>query len=140
MKKYICNICGQSTKDVDYDYLVGFNHLDCMLKYMRGPLKEIVNWDKLKGYMFKVNGSYLEITDTARITDTLYAAEIKGFFHTVRLEFDVNEMTMILHYWNGYQKETRKIIAKNEMQSPKDFLKEVTDMMEAEPDLLATLI
>lgn len=29
---YVCSICGNSTKDVDYDYLVGYDHLSCVLK------------------------------------------------------------------------------------------------------------
>ena len=29
--KYICKICWQDTSNVDYDYLVGTNHLACEL-------------------------------------------------------------------------------------------------------------
>ena len=34
MKKslFTCNYCGKDTSEVDYDYLVGFNHLSCALE------------------------------------------------------------------------------------------------------------
>jgi len=29
---YICSICGGDTSEIDYDYLVGYDHLGCVLK------------------------------------------------------------------------------------------------------------
>lgn len=29
---YTCSICGQDTSEIDYDYLVGYDHLGCVLK------------------------------------------------------------------------------------------------------------
>jgi hypothetical protein len=29
---YTCSICGGDTSEIDYDYLVGFDHLGCLLK------------------------------------------------------------------------------------------------------------
>jgi len=29
---FTCNYCGKDTSEVDYDYLVGFNHLSCALE------------------------------------------------------------------------------------------------------------
>ena len=29
---YTCSICGQNTSEIDYDYLVGYDHLGCVLK------------------------------------------------------------------------------------------------------------
>ena len=54
MKEYFCTYCGQSTYDVDVDYLVGFDHLSCVLNDVpkeekakkKKPL-EITNWTKL---------------------------------------------------------------------------------------------
>jgi len=29
---YTCSICGRDTSEIDYDYLVGYDHLGCVLK------------------------------------------------------------------------------------------------------------
>ncbi len=29
---WTCSICGESTKEIEYDYLVGYDHLGCVLK------------------------------------------------------------------------------------------------------------
>ena len=47
--KYICSICGQSTYDVDVDYLSGFDHLSCVLeKSLKLRKIQIENWKKWK--------------------------------------------------------------------------------------------
>lgn len=30
-KSWICSLCGEDTSNVDYDYLIGFDHLSCRL-------------------------------------------------------------------------------------------------------------
>jgi len=32
VNKWVCNLCGKDTLDVDYDYLIGTDHLECLLK------------------------------------------------------------------------------------------------------------
>ena len=32
LRPWTCSICGEKTNDVDYDYLVGYDHLQCRLK------------------------------------------------------------------------------------------------------------
>lgn len=32
IRPYKCSICGEDTSNVDYDYLVGYDHLGCVLK------------------------------------------------------------------------------------------------------------
>lgn len=29
---WVCNICGKDTSEIEYDYLIGTNHLECCLK------------------------------------------------------------------------------------------------------------
>ena len=31
IKPWVCSICGQDTSNIEYDYLVGFDHLACVL-------------------------------------------------------------------------------------------------------------
>jgi hypothetical protein len=32
IRPYTCSICGGDTSEIDYDYLVGYDHLGCVLK------------------------------------------------------------------------------------------------------------
>lgn len=32
MENFICSICNKDTSNVDYDYLVGYDHLSCVLQ------------------------------------------------------------------------------------------------------------
>lgn len=71
MKEYICEFCGKDTSDVDYDYLVGWNHLACVLADMPTPANpkkkkpmEIQNWHKLSSTKFDVMGASFVILDT----------------------------------------------------------------------------
>lgn len=32
IRPFICSVCGEDTSEVDYDYLVGYDHLGCILK------------------------------------------------------------------------------------------------------------
>ena len=76
MKEYICAYCGKDTSTVDYDYLVGFSHLSCVLMDQLGdaidkeekaknkkPMK-IKNWTKLNSQKFDVMGASFVIMDT----------------------------------------------------------------------------
>jgi len=71
MKEYFCTYCGQSTYDVDVDYLVGFDHLSCVLndvpkekKMNKKKPMEIKNWTKLNSQKFDVMGASFVIMDT----------------------------------------------------------------------------
>ena len=73
MKEYICEFCGKDTSDVDYDYLIGWNHLVCALSDVitveskvnkkKKPM-EIKNWTKLNSQKFDVMGASFVIMDT----------------------------------------------------------------------------
>jgi len=76
MKEYICAYCGKDTSNVDYDYLVGFSHLSCVLMDQLGDAidkeqkakkkkpMEIKNWKKLNSQKFDVMGASFIIMDT----------------------------------------------------------------------------
>jgi hypothetical protein len=81
MKEHYCKYCGKDTYDVDIEYLIGGNHLACILSDMpelkdwakkntkkKKPL-EISNWDKLVGNKFDVMGASFIIMDSN--TDSL---------------------------------------------------------------------
>jgi len=62
--KQICAYCGQDTYNVDWDYLVGHNHLSCVLAAEQTAEKmQIVNWKKLSGEKLSVSGADLYFTN-----------------------------------------------------------------------------
>ena len=75
MKEHYCTYCGKDTYDVDIEYLIGGNHLACVLADMpelkdwakkntkkKKPV-EISNWSKLVGNTFDVMGASFIIMD-----------------------------------------------------------------------------
>ena len=75
MKEIICVYCGKNTYDVDIEYLIGGNHLSCVLmdelaeaidkeeKAKKKKPMEIKNWTKLTGQKFDVMGASFIIMD-----------------------------------------------------------------------------
>jgi hypothetical protein len=87
MKEIICAYCGKNTYDVDIEYLIGGNHLSCVLmdqlsdaidkeeKAKKKKPMEIKNWTKLTGQKFDVMGASFFISDTSHASN-LYTAWI----------------------------------------------------------------
>ena len=85
MKEIICAYCGKNTYDVDIEYLIGGNHLSCVLmdqlaetldkekKMNKKKQLEISNWNKLTGNKFDVMGASFFISDTSHASN-LYTA------------------------------------------------------------------
>jgi hypothetical protein len=75
MKEILCAYCGKDTYDVDIEYLIGGNHLSCVLmdqlsdalekekKMNKKKPIEISNWSKLVGNKFDVMGASFIIMD-----------------------------------------------------------------------------
>jgi hypothetical protein len=75
MKEILCAYCGKNTYDVDIEYLIGGNHLSCVLmdqladaidgeqKAKKKKPMEIKNWTKLIGQKFDVMGASFVIMD-----------------------------------------------------------------------------
>jgi len=62
--KQICSYCGLDTNSVDWDYLVGHNHLSCVLAAEQTAEKmQIINWKKLKGEKLSVCGADFYFTN-----------------------------------------------------------------------------
>ena len=76
MKEIFCAYCGKNTYDVDIEYLIGRNHLSCVLmdelsdaidkeeKAKKKKPMEIKNWKKLNSQKFDVMGASFVIMDT----------------------------------------------------------------------------
>ena len=76
MKEILCAYCGKNTYDVDIEYLIGGNHLSCVLmdelsdaidkeeKAKKKKPMKIKNWAKLNSQKFDVMGASFVIMDT----------------------------------------------------------------------------
>jgi len=89
VKEIICAYCGKNTYDVDIEYLIGGNHLSCVLmdelsdaldkekKMNKKKPMEIKNWTKLNSQKFDVMGASFVIMDTridTNDTGNIYSA------------------------------------------------------------------
>jgi hypothetical protein len=110
MKEILCAYCGKNTYDVDIEYLIGGNHLSCVLmdqlsdaldkeKNMNKKKQlEISNWNKLTGNKFDVMGASFVIMDTSEpgLSDgTIYTAWIHAINDNepfVRVTLFTNDM------------------------------------------------
>ena len=80
MKAHYCSICNKSTYDVDYEYLVGFDHLACHLGVWGGDgaMKKIKNmkikgWEKISGFTYK---GYTCVNPIHNAQQTIYYADV----------------------------------------------------------------
>ena len=89
MKEILCAYCGKNTYDVDIEYLIGGNHLSCVLmdelsdaldkekKMNKKKPMEIKNWTKLNGQKFDVMEASFVIMDTridTNVNGNIYSA------------------------------------------------------------------
>jgi len=80
MKQWVCTICGEDTSNVEYDYLVNYNHLACELgvwgghKGMNKKKKmKIKGWEKISGFTYK---GYTIVNPIHNAQETKYEATI----------------------------------------------------------------
>ena len=87
MNQWVCSICGNDTSNIDYDYLVNYDHISCHLGVWGGKdvptnkskLKKhmkIKNWDKLSGVTYK---GYCIVNPIHNATGNMYYADILNF-------------------------------------------------------------
>ena len=84
MNHWVCSICGSDTSNVDYDYLVNYDHISCHLGVWGGkdvptnksklkkPMK-IKNWDKISGFTYK---GYTCVNPIHNATGECYYADV----------------------------------------------------------------
>lgn len=137
-KEWICSICGQSTFDVDMDYLIGYDHLSCALKLQT---TKIENWNKLEGQRFDVLGVSMFLKDASSsisqsdiytvwvyetITNSPEALmRINLFLDT--MEIDIK--TFIPSTFTSAPFHTNKKITKDHIKNPSIFIQTIGNMM-----------
>ena len=135
---YICSICGQSTNIVDIDYLVGVDHLSCILEQSLKTNKIVIeNWEKLNGQTFHTLGCELIIQDCC-IREKCYEAWI------YQTKVTPAEALMRIDLWFDYEIGIKVLppaqftiapislyrnITKEHVKNPSIFLATICEMM-----------
>jgi hypothetical protein len=158
MKEILCAYCGKNTYDVDIEYLIGSDHLACVisdmpeLKYWakkntkkKKPV-EISNWDKLVGNKFDVMGASFTISvahkDSSNKGD-VYTAWVHGENDTepfVRVTLFADNMDMqvkvlptIEYDGNMTPYDLTSTITKNHISNPSIFIQTIGEALLSDP-------
>jgi hypothetical protein len=143
---YECSICGKETFEVDMDYLIGTDHISCLLSLKN---TKIENWSKLEGSRFDVMGVSMHLEDTKidganRYTVWIYehVLETNEALMRVDLYTDVMEIdikTFIPTTFSSPPHHTNKKITKDHIKSPSIFVQTIGQMMMGEPKIRQVL-
>ena len=149
MKEILCAYCGKNTYDVDIEYLIGGNHLSCVLmdelsdaldkekKMNKKKPLEISNWAKLSGNKFDVMGASFFISDTSHASN-LYTAWVHPLdsseaFARVTLFSDSMDMQVKLLPPHKYDSmtpyELTSTITKNHISNPSIFIQTIAEAL-----------
>ncbi len=100
-----CTICGNDTSNVDFDYLIGDDHLACHLgvwaghKAMRQKPKKmkIKGWEKISGFTYK---GYTIVNPIHNADETMYEATILNLNLPQKPKWELNVLTP-KHKWKN---------------------------------------
>lgn len=147
MINWICAYCGKNTSDVDYDYLVGTNHLVCVMQSDNKKIK-LENWNKLNGQMFSVMGiefqfEKAEVAEDGRYTVWLNEEISKAPNSLMRVDLYINDMQIdIKTFFSVFSTppyHTSKTITKDHIKNPSIFTQTIGSMMMGDPNVRKVL-
>jgi len=148
MINWICAYCGKNTSDVDYDYLVGTNHLVCVMQSDNKKIK-LENWNKLNGQLFSVMGIEFQFEKAEQTTDGRYTVwlneEISKSPHSLmRVDLYINDMqidikTFVPATFTSPPYHTSKKITKDHIKDPSIFIQTIGSMMMDDPNVRKVL-
>ena len=147
MINWICAYCGKNTSDVDYDYLVGTNHLVCVMQSDNKKIK-LENWNKLNGQLFSVMGVEFQFEKAEQTADGRYTIwlneEISKSPHSLmRVDLYINDMQVdIKTFFSVFSTppyHTTKKITKDHIKDPSIFIQTIGEMMMSDPNVRKVL-
>ena len=146
MSNWICKYCGKDTSDVDYDYLVGVDHLGCILNLKTMKLE---NWNKLDGQRFSVMGVEFQFEKAEQNTDGRYTVWLNeeilnSAISLMRVDLYINDMqidikTFVPATFSSPPYHTSKIITKDHIKDPSIFVQTIGMMMMGDPNVRKVL-
>ena len=147
MINWICAYCGKNTSDVDYDYLVGTNHLVCVMQSDNKKIK-LENWNKLNGQLFSVMGIEFQFEKAEQTTDGRYTVWLneeisKAPNSLMRVDLYINDMQIdIKTFFSVFSTppyHTSKTITKDHIKDPSIFIQTIGSMMMGDPNVRKVL-
>ena len=154
MKEILCAYCGKNTYDVDIEYLIGGNHLSCVLmdelsdaldkekKMNKKKPMEIKNWNKLTGNKFDVMGASFFISDTSHASN-LYTAWVHPLDSSeafARVSLFSNNMDMQVKVLppakydsNMTPYDLSSTITKHHISNPSIFIQTIAEALLSDP-------
>lgn len=145
-KEWVCSRCGQSTLDVDMDYLMGYDHIACLLKV---GLPKLENWNKLEGQEFDVMGVSMRMekceVDNEIDRYTVWVIEkawtsnplMRVDMYLGDMEIDIK--TFIPDTFSSPPYHTRKKITKDHIKNPSIFIETIGSMMMGDSNIRKVL-
>ena len=160
MKEILCAYCGKNTYDVDIEYLIGGNHLSCVLmnelsdaidkeeKAKKKKPMEIKNWTKLNGQKFDVMGASFVIMDTV-IPDlgdgTVYSAWVHAIndnepflrvtLFTIDMHLQIKVIPPLDYNGSGIPVELTTTINKLHLSNPSIFIQTIAEGLLDDPSV-----
>ena len=160
MKEILCAYCGKNTYDVDIEYLIGGNHLSCVLmnelsdaidkeeKAKKKKPMEIKNWTKLNGQKFDVMGASFVIMDTV-IPDlgdgTVYSAWVHAIndnepflrvtLFTIDMHLQIKVIPPLDYNGSGIPVELTTTINKLHLLNPSIFIQTIAEGLLDDPSV-----
>jgi hypothetical protein len=145
-KEWVCSKCGESTLDVDMDYLMGYDHISCLLKV---GLPKLQNWNKLEGQEFDVMGVTMRMQNaevdneidryTVWLIDTEVTTEPLMRVDMYLADKEIDIKTFIPDTFGSPPHHTRKKITKDHIKDPSIFIQTIGMMMMGEPEIRKVL-
>ena len=148
MINWICAYCGKNTSDVDYDYLVGTNHLVCVMQSDNKKIK-LENWNKLNGQLFSVMGVEFQFEKAEQTSDGRYTIWLNeeisnSAISLMRVDLYINDMqidikTFVPATFTSPPYHTSKKITKDHIKDPSIFIQTIGSMMMDDPNVRKVL-
>jgi hypothetical protein len=154
MKEILCAYCGKNTYDVDIEYLIGGNHLSCVLmdqlaetldkekKMNTKKQLEISNWNKLSDSKFDAMGASFFISDTSHAINvyTAWVHPLDSSEAFARVSLFSNNMDMQVKVLppakydsNMTPYELTSTITKNHISNPSIFIQTIAEALLSDP-------
>jgi hypothetical protein len=134
MKKHYCRYCGNDSTYVDIDYLIGNDHLQCVLQAMddnkKPKVMKIKGWEKISGYTYK---GFSIVNPIHNAGETKYMADVLDLnqSHKPKWELSVlapahkwmlpNEDKFQIILWDDHKTSVTRSITKKEMELLPNF-------------------
>jgi hypothetical protein len=126
--KQMCSYCGQDTYNVDIEYLVGINHLSCMLSAeQKAEGMQIVNWKKLNSERISICGADMYFTNFSENAKEykceLHDAILMKLVFWVKLKKMPNGFDLEIEYAETQTgSKVKRVVRTNEIKTPTMFM------------------